>query len=299
MSPGNTLLSIRTYVDSFMSKVFVMPLYMDLHRGLKGLSREAAGALHQLDVEQQDRYGVKFHKFWVNEEEGTVFCLMEAPSKEACLACHFAAHGEGGTPCELIEVHPSDYATMLGPAPATAEGAVVHPDGQMDSAVRVFLFTDIVGSTSLTELLGDIGAMGVLKKHNEIVRNSLQDGGGKEIKHTGDGIMATFLSSSKAVRSALDMQQAVKEYRDQHAGVPLHIKIGLNAGEPVTEGDDFFGAAVQLTRRICDLAAPDQVLISETVKGLCMGRKFTFEELPPQPLKGFRQPVKTFAVLGY
>ena len=272
---------------------------MDLHRGLKGLSREAAGTIHQLDVEQQDRYGVKFHKFWINEAEGTVFCLMEAPSKEACLACHFAAHGETGTPCEIIEVHPLDYATIMGPAPTSVEGVVVHPDGQLDSAVRIFLFTDIVGSTHLTEQLGDIRAMAVLAKHNEIVRNSIRDNGGKEIKHTGDGIMASFLSSSKAVRSALEMQRELKEYRDGNSGVPLHLKIGLHAGEPVTEGDDFFGAAVQLARRICDMAAPDQVLISETVKGLCMGRPFAFEELAPQLLKGFSQPVKTFAVLGY
>ena len=79
----------------------------------------------------------------------------------------------------------------------------------------------------------------------------------------------------------------------------LHVKIGINAGEPVTEGDDFFGAAVQLSKRLCDLADPGQVLISEVVKGLCMGRNFQFADLGDQNLKGFAQPLKVFVALDY
>lgn len=275
-----------------------MPLYMDLHRGLKGLSREEVENSHLLDVQVQDKYGVKFHKFWINEEAGTVFCLIEAPNKEACAAVHFDAHGTGGQACEIIEVHPSDYATILGTESSPPTGAAVHPDGKLDSAVRTFLFTDIVGSTSLTEQYGDIVAMTILRKHNEVVRDSLQQYAGTEVKHTGDGIMATFMSSSKAIRSALQMQNDLKEYRDKNPNIPLHVRIGINAGEPVTEGNDFFGAAVQLTKRICDFAAPDKILISDIVKGLCMGRSFQFEELTAQNLKGFTNAVKTFIVHG-
>lgn len=271
-----------------------MPLYMDLHRGLKGLSREEVELAHQLDVQVQDKYGVKFQKFWMNEETGTIFCLIEAPSKEACAAVHFEAHGKMA--CEIIEVHPTDYATVMGAANSTPTGIVVHPDGKLDSAVRTFLFTDIVDSTSLTESYGDIMAMTILRKHNEIVRNCLQNNTGTEVKHTGDGIMATFISSSKAIRCALEIQNGLQAYRTGHPDVPLHIRIGINAGEPVTEGDDFFGVAVQLTKRICDIAEPDQVLTSDVIKGLCMGRNFQFEESAAQYLKGFNQPVKTFVV---
>ena len=69
--------------------------------------------------------------------------------------------------------------------------------------------------------------------------------------------------------------------------------IGINAGEPVTERNDFFGSAVQLAKRICDLASPDHILISDVVKGLCTGRSFQFEELEARNLKGFNQPIKT------
>jgi class 3 adenylate cyclase len=274
-----------------------MPLYMDLHKGIHGIKTEEAEKAHMLDVAVQDKHNVKYHKFWVNEESGTVFCLIEAPNKEACSACHAEAHGNMA--CEIIEVHPSDVTTFLGPGNTARTGLAVHPDGKVDSAVRTFLFTDIVGSTNLTDEYGDIMAMTILRKHNEIVRNNLQINNGKEIKHTGDGIMAAFDSTSKAVRAGLEIQKDLAAYREENPRIHLHVKIGLNAGEPVTEGDDFFGAAVQLTKRLCDLADPGQVLISEVVKGLCMGRNFQFADLGDQNLKGFAQSVKVFVALGY
>jgi len=276
-----------------------MPLYMDLHRGLIGLKREEAERTHLLDLAVQDKHGVKIHKFWVNEEQGTAFCLFEAPNKEACLACHVEAHGQKGQVCEIIEVHASDVASFLGPGQTSSVGMVVHPDGKTDSAVRTFLFTDIVGSTSMTEEYGDIVAMTILRKHNEIVRDSLQKNNGREVKHTGDGIMAIFDSTSKAVRTGLEIQKAIAEYRVSNPSVHLYLKIGINAGEPVTEGDDFFGAAVQLTKRICDQAKPDEVLVSDVVKSLCLGRNFQFSEYGEHNLKGFSSPVRLFAATDY
>ena len=275
-----------------------MPLYMDLHKKVPGgINKGECERAHLLDIAVQDKYNVKYHKFWVNEEQGTIFCLIEAPNKEACSACHAEAHGDMA--CEIIEVHPTDIATFMGPDSKTPTGMAVHPDGKIDSAVRTFLFTDIVGSTSLTEEYGDIMAMTILRKHNEIVRDNLAKNNGREIKHTGDGIMATFDSTSKAVRSALEIQKDLTSYRGANPATHLHVKIGINAGEPVTEGDDFFGAAVQLTKRLCDLANPGQVLISEVVKALCMGRNFQFSDLGDQNLKGFVLPVKVFVALGH
>lgn len=273
-----------------------MPLYMDLHRGLQGVSCKDVEHAHHLDEQVQDKHGVKYHKFWMNEESGTVFCLIEGPNKEACAAVHQEAHGL--LACEIIEVQPTDYAAIMGPGLTNPNGLSVHPDGKLDAGTRTFLFTDIMNSTSLTAQYGDIVAMTILRKHNEIVRRNLNTHTGTEVKHTGDGIMAAFLTSSKAIRSALQMQIELAEFREKNPDIPLHVRIGINAGEPVTEGNDFFGAAVQLTKRICDFAQPDQVLISDVVKGLCMGKMFTMDELAPQEFKGFPQPVKTFMVRG-
>ena len=271
-----------------------MPLYMDLHKGVQGLTKDEMRQVHQADLDVQDKYGVTYHKFWVNEESGTIFCLVEGPSKEACIATHGEAHGH--LACEIIEVQPTDVALFMGNAEANEIGRVIHTDGHYDSSVRTFLFTDIVGSTDLTQTVGDDKAITILRKHNEIVRVNLIAHEGKEVKHTGDGIMACFFSASKAVQCAKEIQKTLKNFRASNPDIPLYVRIGLNTGEPVTEGGDFFGAAVQLAARICSKAASNQVLVSSVVKDLCMGKDIIFNELGHTDLKGFNSPVLVFDV---
>jgi hypothetical protein len=79
-----------------------MPLFMDIHKNVEGLTAEAAAEGHEKDLEVQEKYGAKYLHYWINEEEGTVFCLFEAPSKEAGEAVHREAHG--GVADEIIEV---------------------------------------------------------------------------------------------------------------------------------------------------------------------------------------------------
>lgn len=267
-----------------------MPLFMDFHNDMQGVSHEDAANAHIADMEIQDKYGVKYHKFWVNEEKGFVFCLIEGPSKEACEKVHKLSHGH--VACEIIEVSPTDVASFMGPGQATPIGQAVHPDGKYDSAVRTFLFTDIVGSTQLTQKYGDTAGIKLLHNHNKIVRRALGKYSGKEIKHTGDGIMACFSSASKSIQAAIDIQKELKSYRDTKDSLPLHVKIGINSGEPVTEGGDFFGAAVQLSARLCDLSEPDQILTATVVRDLCLGKLFPFKDVGKVELKGFAQPIQ-------
>ncbi len=79
-----------------------MPLYMDVHKHVPGLTAEAVAGAHQKDMEVQDKHGVKYLRYWFNEADGTVFCLVEAPSKEAAEAVHREAHGLVAD--EIIEV---------------------------------------------------------------------------------------------------------------------------------------------------------------------------------------------------
>lgn len=266
-----------------------MPLFMDFHNDMQGVTHEDAGNAHIDDVEIQDKYGVKYHKYWVNEEKGFIFCLIEGPSKEACEKVHRMSHGH--VACEIVEVTPSDVAFFMGPDRTTKNGQAVHPDGKYDSAVRTFLFTDIVGSTALTQKFGDTAGIKILQTHNKIVRAALGKYAGKEVKHTGDGIMACFSSTSKSVQAAIHIQEELKKYREQEDNLPIHVKIGLNSGEPVTEGDDFFGAAVQLSARLCDLSEPDQILTATVVRDLCMGKMIQFNDVGKVQLKGFSQPI--------
>jgi class 3 adenylate cyclase len=166
-----------------------------------------------------------------------------------------------------------------------------------DEIVPVTLmFTDVEGSTSLTQRLGDEGAQRILRDHNETVRGALGSYNGKEIKHTGDGIMASFFSASRAVGCALQIQQTFATRNTANPEDAVRVRIGLNAGEPIAEGTDLFGASVQLARRICDRAEPGQVLVSDVVRQLVAGKGFTFEPLGAEMLKGFEEPVALYRV---
>jgi class 3 adenylate cyclase/pimeloyl-ACP methyl ester carboxylesterase len=158
------------------------------------------------------------------------------------------------------------------------------------------LFTDIEGSTTLTQLHGDARAQEIVRAHNQIVREALRARGGSETKHTGDGIMASFPSASRAIESAIEIQQAVATYNEHHPEMRLGVRIGLNAGEPVAEERDLFGTAVQLARRVCDRAEPGQILVPEGVRYLVAGKGFLFADTGIVSLKGFEDPMRLYEV---
>jgi class 3 adenylate cyclase len=166
-----------------------------------------------------------------------------------------------------------------------------------DEIVPVTLmFTDIEGSTSLTQRLGDEAAQKLLREHNEIIRRALDSYNGKEIKHTGDGIMASFFSASRAVGCAVYIQESFAKRNDINPEDAMMVRIGLNAGEPISEGNDLFGTSVQLARRICDRAEPGQVLVSDVVRQLVAGKGFFFDQTGAELLKGFEEPVALYRV---
>lgn len=165
------------------------------------------------------------------------------------------------------------------------------------SGLVTILFTDIAGSTDLTQRLGDAKAQDLVRQHNIIVRRALSTHAGSEIKHTGDGIMASFSSTTQALECALDIQRAVQGGEEPSAtGDLLRIRIGLNAGEPLAEESDLYGTAVQLARRICDQAAPGEVLVSNVVQELAAGREFDFTDRGQATLKGFEAPVRLWEI---
>ena len=177
------------------------------------------------------------------------------------------------------------------------QAAVEQPHTHTHAGAPVtILFTDIEGSTTLTQRLGDAGAQELLRAHNDIVRDALRSHGGDEIKHTGDGIMASFPSTSGALEAAIDAQRALARHNHAHPDDPVRVRMGLNMGEPVRERDDLFGQAVQLARRICDRAAPGQILASNVVRELVAGKGFLFADLGDTELRGFEDPVRLYAV---
>ncbi|OGO50926.1 MAG: hypothetical protein A2148_02190 [Chloroflexi bacterium RBG_16_68_14] len=173
------------------------------------------------------------------------------------------------------------------------EKAGVGTETTTAGSLVTILFTDLTSSTALTQRLGDAKAQELLRAHNTIVRDALREHSGSEIKHTGDGIMASFPSASNALHCAIAIQKAVEGH---NVGAPLQIHIGLNAGEPVAEEQDLFGTAVQLARRICDKAEGGEIFASDVVRQLAAGKGFLFADRGEAVLRGFEDPVRLYEV---
>jgi len=170
-------------------------------------------------------------------------------------------------------------------------------DGVNETALRTILFTDIVGSTDAGNRLGDDAALAMVRAHNDIVRSQLAALSGREVKHTGDGIMASFVSVTRAIDCSLSIQSSLQE-RNLDPGVDdVHVRIGLAAGEPITEDDDLYGTAVNLAARICAAADAGSVYVSNVVRELAIGKQYEFEHVADLVLKGFPDPVRVARVV--
>ena len=272
-----------------------MPLYMDIHNLDDGTTPEDVAKAHAKDMETQKKYGVKYSKYWVNESGKKVFCLAHAPNAEAAEQVHREAHGM--MPEKIIEVEPDVAEVFLGGMETDPAGAVLLPGGgaDRDPGVRTILFTDVVNSTTLTQSLGDEAALAILGVHDVVVRDALAASGGREIKHTGDGIMASFVSPAAAVRCAIRIQRELNKHAQANPKRSLKVRVGAAVGEPVEQHNDLFGSTVQLAARLCAHAKPEQILVSNAITELCLGKALSFEDVGEVTLKGFNSPVRAHA----
>jgi len=154
----------------------------------------------------------------------------------------------------------------------------------------VVMFTDIVGSTAMTHEKGNLAAQEVVRAHNRVVREALSKTGGHEIKHTGDGIMASFEKVTDSLLSTQQMQMMIELHNQQSPEIPLKVKIGINAGRVVMEEKDLYGVTVQMAARIVDKAKADQIFVSDTVYGMAKGGTWRFVKRGPYYLKGIDGP---------
>ncbi len=264
-----------------------MGLFMDRHE-IPGATAADIAAAHVQDLGVQAKYGVRFLTYWFEDGTDLGFCLMEGPDEATIEAAHREAHGL--MPSQIIEVDETVVRGFFG-------RLNTHPPGEpyTESAFRAILFTDIVESTGLTQELGDLAAMKVLREHDSAVRAALARFGGSEVKHTGDGIMATFDSAARSVGAAAHIQRTLHDGAEA-AERRLLVRIGVAAGEPVTEHDDLFGAAVQQAARLCQCAEPGCIVVSSGVHDLCRGKGIRFADRRVTEMKGFSEPVEHYEV---
>lgn len=269
---------------------------MDRHY-IEGATRHAVADAHHKDLALQDKYNVKFLTYWFDEMRSTAFCLIEAPDRETIERAHDDAHGS--VPNEVLEVDPSVVDAFLGrikdPAPveSSREKSAEIP---IDSGFRAITFTDLKDSTLMTTLYGDAKALHLLHVHNALTRNALEAHQGREVKHTGDGIMASFASVPDAVECAITIQKAFAAYNQEHSETPLYLRIGISAGEPIEDHGDLFGKAVQLAARLCAHAEPGRILVDRVVLDQCPRDQLPVSDLGEVTPKGFDHALRVYEV---
>ncbi len=177
--------------------------------------------------------------------------------------------------------------------PPTSSDAAASATGP--SGVRTVLFTDIAGHTEMMRRLGDEKGRDVLREHERITREALKAHGGSEIKTMGDGFMASFASAAAALGCAVAIQRALAQHNET-AAEPIRVRIGLNAGEPIAEDEDLFGAAVIRAARVAALAQAGEILATNVIRELAEGKGFLFSDRGEIVLRGFDDPVRLFEV---
>jgi class 3 adenylate cyclase len=148
-----------------------------------------------------------------------------------------------------------------------SERPSLRPAAAPDGTVTI-LFSDIEGSTKLTERLGDVRWLELLREHHRVVREQVHEHGGFEVKAQGDGFMIAFPSARRAVQCARAIQHAIDSELGGHAEAPIRLRIGLHTGEAIREEADFYGKNIVLAARIADEADGGEILASSVVKQL-------------------------------
>jgi class 3 adenylate cyclase len=262
-----------------------MPLFMDRH-DLPGITAEEVAQAHLTDLQIEAKHGVQFLAYWFDAVQGAVFCLARASRPEDLQAVHREGHGL--VPNEIIAVSESNVLRFLGRISEPVDQA------QAPNAFRTILFTDLEGSTALLQEVGEPAYMVLLAEHDVIIRRSLLAWRGREVKHTGDGIMASFDDVARALAGAVAIQEGFEARASGGALPPLRVRIGIAAGEPVDHDDDLFGSTVHLASRICEAAEPGHILVSDVVRELGAERGFAFDQGRELQLSGFRGATRVF-----
>jgi class 3 adenylate cyclase len=158
-----------------------------------------------------------------------------------------------------------------------------------DVLTKTVLFSDIVASTEHQARVGPREWSRLTDHHDAMVRVALGHHRGHEVKTTGDGFLATFDATGRALRCAAEVVASAKD-------IGLDLRAGVHTGEVEIRGDDLGGLAVSIAKRVCDLAGPGQLLVSETVRGHMVGAGITFDDRGEHELKGVPGTWRLYAV---
>jgi class 3 adenylate cyclase/pimeloyl-ACP methyl ester carboxylesterase len=204
---------------------------------------------------------------------------------------YLAAHIPGAdvvvVPGKGLNIYTKPYAQILDQIEAFVTGT--SPASDINRALATILFTDIVGSTDKAASLGDRRWSGLLESHDAIAKSIVEQHGGRLVKLTGDGVLATFDGPGRAIRCA-------SAFREALAPLGIRIRAGLHTGEVELRGDDIGGIAVHIAARVLEQAGPGELLTSSAVPLLVAGSGLGFEDRGEHELKGIPGSYRLYVV---
>ena len=240
-----------------------MPIYMDVHI-VPGVKAKDVAEAHRKDLLHQEEYECKCMTYWIDEQRETIFCLIEAPNKEAVEEMHCKAHGL--IPNKIIEVSDALVESFLGriydpkDAPISLDGLKIFND----PSFRILLLTKVTDPVLLRYKLGNEKANESLDRLNHVIRRNVLLHGGREVEQEGSGFIISFSSASKAATCAL----AILEEMPLEDAKVMGFKIAINAGEPIESSHQLFGDTIQLATHLCEVTGQQRIAITNSVREL-------------------------------
>jgi AraC-like DNA-binding protein len=232
-----------------------MPLYMDFHK-IKNVTLDDVQSAHTADESVQEQYGVKYHQYWVNQKEGTVFCLVEGPDAKTCELVHQLAHGN--LACAMTEVEPGSFTLFMGDRLRVDHGLTRSENGEIDVGYRYILVAS-VRATTTSRNSGHFHRLQIPTWAKTKVTQSIKSCRGRTMKwEVDDMLIGVFNDPDDAVKSAEKIRKELRSGNDPK----VVFRIGISADQPVTRDGEFFSKAIRLGHRLCTAANDNQILVS-------------------------------------
>ncbi len=243
-----------------------MPIFMDYHKDLD-VTVEDVRAAHMSDLSVQAKYKVTNLKYWVNEQDGTMFCLMEAPDEESCAKMHEASHGN--LACSIQEIEETVFEMIMGSIPSSDQGVAKNQDGSIDSGYRFIMVMQITEQTA-NDKSSKYRSLSIPRGPKNTIRKMINRHQGGIIENIHDeNITSVFHSSTRALKCALKIRQEFMTDPDQDPERSFSFKIGLAAGQPLTENDGLHEETIRKARHITRFTGDGQIMVSSLFKNLC------------------------------
>ena len=234
---------------------------MDRHI-VPGIEAKHAAEAHRADMMIQDEFGCRCMTYWVDEERGSAFCLIDAPNIESVKKVHDKAHGL--LPHDIIQVNSNVVEAFLG---RISDPNIHFEIGNEnlkvfnDPAFRIILVSETLNHNLLKYQLGNEKANQLLTIYNEMLREQILKHEGREVEIEGETFIASFVSVTQAVNCAKAIQKGLHV-----AGDLLVLKLGLNAGMPIDKSKDLFGDTVKMAKYLCAIGRENQIMMASIIR---------------------------------